>query len=60
MSFERICAGWRDYRVVPGEQDCERCGAVAETVPHMAIAKAYGGSFRLCVTGVSWPIRECK
>ena len=60
MSFERTCAGWRDYRVVPGEQYCERCGTVAETVPHLAVAKACGDSFRLDEKGVSCPIRECE
>ena len=53
MSFERTCAGWRDYRVGSGEQYCERCGTVAETVPHLAVAKVYGDSFRLGAKGVS-------
>ena len=53
MSLERTCAGWRDYRVGPGERDCERCGTVAETVPHLAVAKVYGDSFRLGAKGVS-------
>lgn len=58
MSFKRTCAGWRDYRVGPGEQNCERCETVAETVPHLAVAKACGGSFRLCEKWVSRPIRD--
>ena len=53
MSFERTCAGWRDYRVGPGEQDCERCGTVAKIVPRLAVAMVYGDSFRLGAKGVS-------
>ena len=55
MSFERTLrrAVWRDYRVGPGEQYCERCGTVAETVPHLAVAKVCGDSFRLGAKGVS-------
>ena len=53
MSFEGTCAGWRDFRVGPSEQYCERCGTVAETVSHLAVAKIYGDSFRLGAKGVS-------
>ena len=58
MSFERTCAGRRGYRVGPSEQCCERCETVAETVPHLAVAKADGGPFRLCEKRVSRPIRD--
>ena len=60
MSFEPTCAGWRDYRVGSGKQNCERYGKVAETVSHLAVAKVYGDSFRQCIKGVTWPIRECE
>ncbi len=58
MGFERTCAGRRGYRVGPSEQCCERCETVAETVPHLAVAKADGGPFRLCEKRVSRPIRD--
>ena len=32
MSFERTCTGCRDFRVGPGEQQCERCGEINETL----------------------------
>ena len=60
MNFERTCAGWRDYRGRPGEQDCEIYGTAAETVPHLAVAKGDGGPSRLYEKRVSRPIRECE
>lgn len=32
MSFERTCVGYRDFRVGPGDQHCERCGEVTKTL----------------------------
>ncbi len=32
MSIERTCAGCRDYQVDPGEQHCDRCGDLTETL----------------------------
>lgn len=29
-------------------------------VPHLAVTKVYGDSFRVGATGVSWSIRECE